>query len=491
MLRRASKRQRGLPPGHSNAIDWYGGVFASNDLLPLLLDALVLVEDFMALSLTCVRLRDETADMRRFVRTVLNPPSFESSEKASAIAMCACMTGDVRVVQFAHERVGKLDMEGAMGAAGMGYIHILGYLMTLGYTMDSTVACMAAQHDQLAPLHFLQLYDYPILTSAVKFAVANGATGCLKAFLNKDIAFANNETGYASREFVDLSQKPRLQETLVSLAAEKGHIDVLSMLCEWGCPVTAGNAEMAAAHGQLEVLKFMWGRLPQWGWGFPVIAATMRNSKLEAFKYCYDTFGHALDAESLVSYAVQSPNVPACLEYILKQGCPYEVWHANYALMKGDWPGLMRAFAAAGHVWTNDDLTSAVILGNLRSAEVLHCEMKIEWQNSALGRLITKGEIDRFMWAFEHGAGISENDLDHACISDRVRMLEILLKEGRCVPTEDTLILCVRNKRIECAQTVCAHMGREWTAQMEREIRVYLRLRPKPGGNAFLKKVFG
>lgn len=489
---RESKRLRGLPPGHSGAIDWHGCVFASDDLLPLLLQQLHTLEDFAALGSTCAHLRAETAKMRKFGRIVIDPSAFDPDpeEYGSAGAMCACMTGDVRVVRFAHERIGPLDMEGAMGAAGMGYLHILAYLKALGYTMDPTVACMAAQYDQLGSLHWLQLFDYPILVSAIHHAAARGSLGCMKAFLDGSLMFAMSRGDYQSRTFVDLRRAVSVQETLVGVAATNGHLDVVRALCEWGCPVTVRNAETAAGAGEIEVLKFMAERSE--GWGLSVIKPTLRNGDFATFKYCYDTFGHTLDKAPIVGLAVRAPAEPKCLEYLLKHGCPYDEDDIRCALMREDRPGLIRVFAAAGHVWEPTHLTSAAILGHFGAAEVLRCELGVEWLPNALTRLICKGDFGRFMWAFDHGAGMSANDLDHACMCSEPSMVEVLLKEGRCVPSKTTLILCLRNEEIYCAQMVCAHMGVEWTKRMEPELRLYCRHHsPKEGDSMFLERVFG
>ena len=492
MSRRASKRLRGLPTGHSASIDWYVEVFASEDLLPLLLAQLHTLEDFVALGATCAHLRDETVGMRKAGRMVMDPHEAVEfkEEKGPAGAMCACMTGDLRIVRFAHERIGPLDMQGAMGAAGMGYLHVLGYLKALGYTMDPTVACMAAQYDQLASLHWLQLFDYPILVSAIHHAAARGALGCLKGFFDGSLMFAMTKEDYQSRTFVDLPWAVSVHETLVGVAAANGHLDTVRALCEWGCSITVRNAATAADAGEIEVLKYMAERRSE-AWGLSVIKPTLRNGDFATFKYCYELFGDTLDPGPLMGLAVRPPAEPKCLEYLLERGCPYDQDDIRCALMREDQPALIRVFAAAGHVWEPSHLTSAVILGHYGAAEVLRCELGVEWPSNAITRLICKGEFGKFVWALKHGASASEHEVNHACIENQPSMLEMLLDLDGCKGTVDALILCVRNCSIRCAEIMCAHMGMEWTKRMESELRLYLQYHPKAGGEAFLDAVFG
>ena len=492
MSARASKRLRGLPPGHSASIDWYGWLFASDDLLSLLLPKLHTLEDFAALGATCAHLRDATAGMRRTGRMVMDPShAFECEEESrSTGAMCACMTGDLRVVQFAHERIGPLDMEGAMGAAGMGYLHVLGYLRALGYTMDPTVACMAAQYDQLGSLHWLQMFGYPILVSAIHHAAARGALDCLKHFLDGSLMFAMTKEEYQSRTFVDLPRAVSVHETLVGVAAGNGHLDAVRALCEWGCLVTARNAATAVDAGEIEVLKYMAERRSD-TWGLSVIKPALRNGDFATFKYCYELFGDTLDPGPLMGLAVRPPAEPKCLEYLLERGCPYDEDDIRCALMREDQPGLIRVFAAAGYVWEPSHLTSAVILGHYGAAEVLRCELGVEWQPNAITRLICKGEFGKFVWALKHGASASKHEVNHACIENQPSMLEMLLDVDGCSGSVDALILCVRNGSIRCAEIMCAHMGTEWAKRMESELRLYLRYNSKAGSAEFLRSVFG
>ena len=479
MSLRRSKRLRGIPADEAERQDWLGAIFDSEDLGPLLRDRLESLEDLSAFGRTCRCLRAHT-------QPILEDAHFAGRHPLPGYAgVLAVASGKVRTVKFVHERHG-IGSAGLTTAASMGYVHILAYLQRLEYPMVMDVAMHAAMGGQLASLKWLHANRYPMGVNALRMAAWSGSPDCVTFLLDHADSLWRNEGVPAW--LGQINYMPKVGREVLCVAAENGKVACMEVLCARGFEVATEVAERAAKKGQLASLRWLADRID--GWEPSVFARAIKNDHHECVAFCLQTARKAIDEDYLVNTAVLANSVSS-LRVLLAEGCAFTAYHARATIYKGERKALMHAFADHGHEFSPEDLSSAVLLGEIEAVKTLREELGVEWESDILSRLIVHSHLPMFAYAFRNGAPRGANDMRTCCDRNRAHMLALYLEEGGEVPVYATILHAAMAGAANCGLRLCEHMGKRWALKQKRELLKLMQRCPGTLSRGFMKTVFG
>lgn len=261
---------------------------------------------------------------------------------------------------------------------------------------------------------------------------------------------------------------PGCSTSIVTLAAEGGHLDCLKYAVDNGCRVTHESCCLAAKAGHADCMEFVHrhgGRM-----NLKVFENAVQSGQLSCVKYIVSS--KALDnsdSRQVCDVAARAGNMEA-LAYLFSVGCEASV-HAANAAAALDQIECLKLLYANGCPVSSDTCHVAVHCGSMRCLEYLH-EIGCPWNPSTLqvGRsykiaiacggqkiAISPYQLEStFLFAAEHGCPITPDSIYVAAELGSVRLVELFHKRG--APLQAAAFkIAVSMEHIDCVQYFLDH----------------------------------
>jgi len=486
-----------------SACDWYGAVFTSKDLGPLVLACIEDLEDIVSYGETCVAMHIATMHILGKVRNLV----YESNNDPAQLARFACIMGDMRLYEYCLRQGAEMGEECAQAAIAGGHISILRRMHFVDGTYKLGVDDMAwaAHRGQLHILKWMKELGIQWDENAFVNAAVAGKTDCLKFILDKGYIFKPGETFAGSRDsFIDLDEVywPVRCTDAVEFAAEKGHLDCVQLIKK-ACPsaqLTVHAANKAAGNGHLHVLEWMWPKMNAWGSDIGMYA--VEGDHVACFQFVYeklrDTFEDTTRWQRMFEAAALLGK-PKCLRYMLGTSMFVVTPNVRHQMLMRPAgtasPECLRACAESGVTFTAEDLTKAICGPDLDIVRMLVEEFKVPWEADALVKLVLSDHVwpDMFAHCLVLGAPVKDDFVVTLCIRGKDEMLKRFLKARNPVFKDIQMHACVRHHQPLCAIALINHHGnKEEMKRFVPSLYSYAFMKKvRPNQLAFMNSVFG
>jgi hypothetical protein len=484
-----------------SACDWYGAVFTSKDLGPLVLASIEDLEDIVSYAKTCVMLHISTIDILGKVRNLVR----ECDNDPEQLARFACIMGDMRLYEYCIRQGAEVGEGCAEAAIAGGHISILRrmHFVDANYKLGVQDMAWAAHRGQLHILKWLKELGIQWDEHAFVNAAVAGQTDCLKFILDKGFIFKAGETFAGSRDsFIDLDEVdwPIRCTDAVEFAAENGHIDCVQLIKET-CPsaqLTVRAANKAAGNGHLHMLEWMWPKMNAWAADIGMYA--IEGDHVACFQFVYEKLRDTFEVPirwQLMFEAAALLGKPKCLRYMLGTSMfviTPDIRHQMLTRPAAEGQECLRACAEGGVTFAAEDLTKATCGTDLGIVTMLAQELKVPWETDALVKLVLSDHVSPAMFAhcLVLGAPTPENFVTTLCIRGKDELLERFIKARNPVFKDIQMHACVRHNQPLCAIALINHHGNR--EQMRTFVpwlygHTFMK-RARPNQQAFMNSVF-
>ncbi len=384
----------------------------------------------------------------------------------------AAAGGHLNVVRWLMEEQGCRDGscgEAYTAAAEYAQLHILQYLRARQPPLPCNIhACVAAAHGgHVAILDWLRRDRLGWTSDVAAAAAGAGQLATLRWVVEQGCPLGTRNGNDCARE-----------------AAAGGHVDVLRFLGSQNCVLTAGVAEQAAQHGQLQAL--LWLRQKGCPWDGTCWVAAVRRGHLPVLEALQNgRCPGPPSAISLTLLALVNRQV-AALQWLFEHGWPRDASLCTWAAGRGD-VDLLQWLRGQGNPWHSGCWVPAVSKGRLAVLEYLLAENCPRDPN--VQALVYTGEwsdvknrLRVLRWLGEHGWPMNGSVCRLAAESGDMAMLQWLRQlQPPCPwPHEGVPLTAVHRAhshgRVECLQWLL-DAGCPWDNRLYKQVQAVPALR--------------
>ena len=478
---RSAKLARSCPsPVAASECDWFGEVFGSKDLGPIVLKHMLRLEDIAQYDRACKQLRETTRCILKSARARFSPNDIQRSASQAAVV------GNLRLLEFCVRRGAKINEDCADAATHGGHLHILQRMVQpdLGYQIGPRDAMWAAHKGKLHILEWMWNDASPTQTPwderALMSAAGSGHDACLAFILKKGQILKRGACPEFRISYVDLDPDVTVKEytNCLEYAAQNGHLGCVKLLKEAheDMKLTIRAANKAVHNGHLHVLAWMWSQEGTER-SHHTMTYAVEGDHVECLSFMYENLDQDNPAvfawgDALLDAACLLVR-PKCLGFLLEQGN-----HGNHEISSNrrrqmvagashhdlleKWRlECVQVCADHGCVWTPQDLTLAVYAKNKRVVRLLR-KLRVAWEPNLLSKLVVSGDVmfEMFCLVLELGV-VAKRDIPLTmCCSNRPHFLAHFLQERRPVVDFIEMQACVLKRHVECAKVLCAAQDR-------------------------------
>ncbi len=271
-------------------------------------------------------------------------------------------------VKYAYDNDCPWDASVCAEAAKQGNLKTLDWLHFKWCPWNDEVYRKAAEHGHIKCLRYAYAYNIKGKSIICTAAALGGYLECLR-FAFEEVRNENDslvcrpsistildivKSGRLDGVDYAIQHEFPLSDTACTIAAEKGHLEILQHLRAAGCPWDETVSEAAIAGGHLELLKWTVSEDCPWPYNSCILAS--QSDSLQMLQYVFELKGCKKESEMFWS-PIANRNMEM-VQYLVQQGFPLTKYLCSDAAGIGDLEILMY-LRENGCPWSSDTCEEA------------------------------------------------------------------------------------------------------------------------------------